>query len=122
MLRNTLIIDDDADSIMLLQTGLTDLGYSVTSVNDISRIEKTPARMDGVNLIFLDLKMPKDGLEIYQKLRNQGIRAPIIAYTAFVERRRDVYKAGFDGLIPKPLDVSTLPAILEKIRRGESLW
>jgi CheY-like chemotaxis protein len=56
--------------------------------------------------------MPNDGLDLVQAVKAEtervGKKVPTIAVTGLPEVRRRVLAAGFDALLPKPLDPMTL--------------
>ncbi len=73
------------------------------------------------DLIFLDLKMPElDGFSAVKKLREMGVKVPIIALSAeaFKETIEKAFSCGFDDYITKPFTLSSLRGILEKYARG----
>lgn len=76
------------------------------------------------DLIFLDHMMPEmDGVEtlkVIRSLPNEKKRAvPVIALTANVtkEAQELFKKEGFDGFMPKPIDIRLLDQILTRYLR-----
>ena len=122
MVNVACIIDNDADSAERLKFALVNHDYSVTTVTNPDKILNTLHRMYEINIIFLDFEIRDDGIVIYEMLRSMGIKAPILAYTSCLERRHELYQVGFDGLVPKPLDISGLPDKLKRVHAGESIW
>jgi CheY-like chemotaxis protein len=49
---------------------------------------------------------------------------PVVALTASVmnEEVQQLKRAGFNGVIAKPIDVDTFPDILQRILDGETVW
>jgi len=72
------------------------------------------------DIIFMDHMMPKmDGIETTEKLRKRGYKGVIVALTAnaLVGNDEMFSQHGFDGFIPKPIDVRHLNAVLNKFIR-----
>jgi len=69
------------------------------------------------DIIFMDHMMPDmDGIEATEKLREMGYNGAIIALTANALVGNDVMFAqhGFDGFIPKPIDIQDLDKVISK--------
>ncbi len=121
--KSALLIDDDRNTLTVLQSELLKLGYIVTAVNHPARVNETLERMDQIDVIFLDLEMPvTNGFEILKQLREMDIDAPIIAHTVHIDYLNQMRREGFNGLIAKPLDLNTLSENLNRIIDGESVW
>jgi len=59
------------------------------------------------DLIILDIDMPRlDGIETTKRIRNTGIKAPIIAQTAYAMHidKDSCIEAGANDYITKPID------------------
>jgi CheY-like chemotaxis protein len=72
------------------------------------------------DIIFIDYMMPKmDGIETMQKIRELGYENAIVALTAnALTGSEEMFKAhGFDGFIPKPIEIERLEAVLNKFIR-----
>jgi CheY-like chemotaxis protein len=121
--KSALLIDDDRNSLTILQSELLKLGYIVTAVNHPSRVNETLERMDQIDIIFLDLEMPvSSGFEVLEQLREMDIDAPIVAHTVHIDHLNEMRRKGFDGLIAKPLNLDVLSESLYQIINGESVW
>jgi CheY-like chemotaxis protein len=125
-----LYIEDDALSRRVIQILLINvMGFSkVTlfenSANLQERISALPAAPD---VVFLDMQMrPLNGFEALKILRGDPRfeAATIIAMTANVMSHdiEALKKAGFDGLIGKPILNDVFPQLIEKILGGEPVW
>jgi CheY-like chemotaxis protein len=101
-----LIADDRASSRELLRLVLVRAGYEVIEAED-GRQAVEKARLEGPDLILLDLQMPQlDGYGTLAELR-QGERfreLPILALTASAMRgdRERILAAGFTDYLSKP--------------------
>jgi ankyrin repeat protein len=70
------------------------------------------------DFILMDLKMPDtDGVEATRKLREQGLKTPIIVQTAFVseEIKMEVMKVGIDDYVVKPIRKDNLLAVINRV-------
>lgn len=69
-----------------------------------------------IKLVLMDIKMPiMDGyeaLELIKKIRN----VPVIAQTAYAmeSEKNQIFTAGFDDYLPKPIDIGLLRSTLIK--------
>jgi len=72
------------------------------------------------DVIFMDHMMPKmDGIETTKKLRELGYTGYIVALTAnaLVGNDKMFENNGFDGFVPKPIDINQINTILNKFVR-----
>ncbi|WP_414567920.1 ATP-binding protein [Nostoc sp. CCY 9925] len=105
-----LVVDDDADARMLMQTVLQSAGADVlvaASVKEALALleQQSPA------LLISDISMPdEDGFTLIRQIRSrtikQGGQIPAIALTAFAEAKNEqrILKAGFQLFIAKPIE------------------
>ncbi len=73
--------------------------------------------------IILDIMMPgKNGLEVLQELRANGVNTPILMLTAKgeIEDRIEGLNAGADDYLPKPFDTGELLARVRSMTRRKS--
>lgn len=125
-----LYVEDDPGSLDIAQVlfqevmGLTRIATFTDSTDFLNRVRALPFTPQ---LILLDIHVrPHNGFEMLAMLRETTPFnvVPIIALTASVMSDEVVYlrKAGFDGIIPKPIDMEVFPMQLERILNGEKLW
>ena len=110
--------------ILVDQMNLSNVTIFEDSTNFVERIEELTFVPD---IIFLDIHMePIDGFHMLQILRRHEIFSdlPIVALTASVmnEEVTQLREVGFDGIIPKPIDLENFPYLLGKLLNGESVW
>ena len=111
------IVDDNPDNLKLVDAVLRRAGHRVT-VHDTGVGFAAIALASGPDLILLDLELPDlDGFGVLTELRRLPGRTRVVALTAHVTAadRALALKAGFDGFIPKPLDIASFPAEIETL-------
>ena len=79
-----LIVDDEPNVRLVLQTALVSVGYRVIEAEDgQSALEHLASSSSGCDLILLDLLMPRmDGMELLSRLRSSGNVVPVVILTA----------------------------------------
>ncbi|MBE9106033.1 response regulator, partial [Nostoc cf. edaphicum LEGE 07299] len=111
-----LVVDDDADARMLMQTVLQSAGADVlvaASVKEalalLEQRRHSPTQAPPA-LLISDISMPdEDGFTLIRQVRSrtieQGGQIPAIALTAFAEAKNEqrILKAGFQLFIAKPI-------------------
>jgi CheY-like chemotaxis protein len=127
-----LYAEDDPMSRQVMHVMLTKLtldgGAEVTIFEDSSNfMERVKALPKVPDVIFLDVQItPHTGFEMLKMLRGDSAYdgKPIIAMTASVTVSdiEDLKKAGFDGLIAKPVRKKVFPELLERILSGDAVW
>ena len=116
MSKKILIVDDDAATLQLLHSFLTEKGFEIeTCVDGIEGLEK--AKVWGPALILLDVMMPRmDGYGFVREIKKDAKlrNVPIIVLTAR-EMMRDVFlQEGIKDYVVKPYDPEELYKILLK--------
>ena len=117
--RKILVIEDEPDMAMGLRTNLEFDGYAVITAPDGER-GLALAVSERPSCILLDLMLPGiDGFETCQRIRKEGIRAPIIVLTA---RGQEIDKVrglelGADDYVTKPFGLQELLARIRAVLR-----
>lgn len=111
-MNKILIIDDDEDATLLLESMLRGEGYQLFTVNDSHKVLEQ-AHFICPDLIILDLAMPEpSGFKLCRMLREDPafIVTPIIIVTALGDRDSMIvaYGAGADEYLIKPVLVEKL--------------
>ena len=119
-----LIAEDEKDMAMGLRDNLEFEGYEVIVAAD-GEAALQAATKQNPDLILLDLMMPKmDGLEVCRRVRESGLRMPILMLTA-KSQEIDVVRgleAGADDYVAKPFSVRELLArVKAALRRTGAL-
>jgi two-component system, OmpR family, response regulator MprA len=121
MRENILVIDDDEKITSMLRRGLAFEGYAVKTAGD--GLEGLQMMLQEVpDLVILDVMMPRlDGWEVVRRMREGGIRAPILLLTAkddVADRVRGL-DLGADDYLVKPFALEELLArVRSLLRRG----
>jgi two-component system sensor histidine kinase/response regulator len=117
--RRILVADDNEANRIIAHQGLTRHGYQCVLVCN-GKEALTAVQCDRFDLVLMDCQMPEmDGLEATRLIRaleaEDSRRIPIVALTASaVEGERERCMAeGMNGLLTKPLDLSTLATTIE---------
>lgn len=117
-----LYIEDNFDNMTLVKRVLEIEGYDVIPAKDgaeglLKAFEVVP------DLIITDINLPDiDGYSVTDKLKNDDKTShiPVVAMTANVMKkdRENVFEAGCDGYISKPIDIDELPGQVENFLKG----
>lgn len=105
-----LIIEDDADIVLVISSMLEDEGYDVVTANP----HKDPHYLHGDDLpdvILLDMLLSGvDGREIARHLKGSAAtrHIPIVIISAHPNAREEAQAAGADGFLAKPFDLDVL--------------
>jgi CheY-like chemotaxis protein len=97
---------------------------SYTAVTDPTRLEKTLQTLDAVDIVFLDLEMPKlDGYEVLALLKEHiEAKVPIVACTVHTAEINNTRRKGFFSFVAKPLDLDRFSDQLHRILSGIPVW
>ncbi len=115
-----LLIDDDLELCSLLKDLLSLEGFDIEQAHD--GLSGLKALHDGIDLILLDVMMPKmNGMDVLKELRKTHI-TPVLMLTAKGEEMDRVLglELGADDYLPKPFgDRELLARIRALLRRAE---
>jgi len=110
-----LCVEDDQDTCEVLHFVMTD--YELTTVHSIEEAERLIDR-DDFDLYVLDNWLPDgSGTELCQKIRDRGIKSPII-FTSAIGQRQDIelaMRAGADRYLVKPYEPETLVRTVKEL-------
>ncbi|NVZ10501.1 CHASE domain-containing protein [Allochromatium humboldtianum] len=115
-----LIVDDNALNLDVLERMLELQGARVTRAGDgHAAMEQLRTQAEDFDAVLMDVQMPVlDGLSATRAIRGElGLtQLPVIAVTAGVlkEEQQRVHEAGVDALLPKPVELEQLVAILSR--------
>lgn len=113
-----LVVDDEQRMRKLIKDFLLAKGYSILEAEDGEKaLEVFEANKNKINLILLDVMMPKlDGWSVLRQIR-QDSKVPIIMLTARGEEQDELFgfELGVDEYISKPFSPKILVARVEAI-------
>jgi len=117
-----LVVDDEKPIRELICEALSMFEFETCEASDgIDALNKT--RKMKFDLIILDINLPKiDGLELLEKLRNDGINIPMLLLSAR-NKRTDIatgLKLGADDYMTKPFSIEELVLRVRAILRRTS--
>lgn len=99
-----LIIDDEKNYLLVLQTLLEDEGYTVTALSD-PETALAFLQESEVDVVVTDMKMPRiTGLDVLERVMKQWPYIPVLIMTAFgtIESAVETMKYGAFDYITKP--------------------
>ncbi|GAB7080929.1 ABC transporter substrate-binding protein [Megalodesulfovibrio paquesii] len=111
-----LVAEDEPTNRFTMETFLSRRGHRVSMVADGEKALHA-ALGEPFDLILLDIQLPVlSGLDVARRLREQGIRTPIVAITAFAMQgdRERFLEAGMTDYLSKPLDFKALETLLQQ--------
>lgn len=114
-----LVVEDDKKIASFVVNGLKQAGYAVDACND-GEEALMMGRSTPYDAAVLDLMLPKrDGLNVLQTLRREGVRTPVIILSAkaSVDDRIRGLQAGGDDYLAKPFAFSELLARVQALIR-----
>ena len=113
-----LVVDDESRMRKLLKDFLSQKGYQILEAEDGEKaIEVFEENRNKINLILLDVMMPKlDGWSVLRKIRQES-NLPVIMLTARGEEQDELFgfELGVDEYISKPFSPKILVARVEAI-------
>ncbi len=113
-----LLAEDSPDNEFLIRRFLELAGAEVVSVADGQAAIDAASANHRFDAIVLDIRMPKkDGFEVLQEIRANGIQTPVVAATAQAQDAdvRQILKSGFDALARKPIRRAEFIEILVRL-------
>lgn len=128
MIKKILIVEDEAGIAFMVKDRLEAEGYQVihrdTGPSGENYARENAGTEHQPDVILLDIMLPgKDGFQVCQDLRRDGISTPILMLTARSTSIDTVMglKLGADDYLTKPFDMAVLCARVEALlRRAET--
>lgn len=112
-----LIVDNDADNLMLTQQIVKMLGFSAITAKDGEAALKMIKKYQPA-LVLLEVMLPEiDGIDIAKYLRNNKNLVPVIALTSLPSDmfRDEALMAGCNGYIEKPFQIDYLETAIKQL-------
>jgi len=118
-----LIVDDEQDSLVLMDELFAGKGYiSDTAENGIDALKKI--KINEPDIVLSDIKMPvMDGMQLLEVLRKEYPNLPVIMVSAHgtIETAVEAMKMGAKDYILKPLRLDEILSKVERITQLSSL-
>ena len=114
-----LLVEDELDIQSFLKQALRDAGYEVDVAADGKSAENL-ARAHSYDILIVDLGLPDlDGISLILRLRESGVRAPVLILSArrSVDDRVRGLEQGGDDYLTKPFALAELLARLRNLLR-----
>ena len=120
----TVLLIDDEDMILDIGRELLEkLGYEVfTEKSGIEAIEIYRTKLKEIDIVILDMVMPKMGGEdTYEKLKdiNPAVKVLLSSGYSIDGQASKILSRGCDGFIQKPFDIKSLSFEIRKILDNE---
>jgi CheY-like chemotaxis protein/HPt (histidine-containing phosphotransfer) domain-containing protein/anti-sigma regulatory factor (Ser/Thr protein kinase) len=116
-----LVVDDGEENRELVRLVLEEVGLSV-DVAENGEVGMNKALTGQFQVVLMDVNMPvMDGPTATRKLRERGMKLPILALTAHAMKgfEQELLGAGFTGYLTKPVDIDALLGRLGKLLGGQ---
>jgi two-component system, cell cycle response regulator DivK len=115
--EQVLLVEDNEKNMKLLRDVLRATGYRTLEASTAGRALEMATEF-GPALVLMDVRLPDmDGIEALRRLRldDRTASIPVLAVTAeaMKEDRERLTAAGFDGYLPKPVEIDELLALVE---------
>jgi DNA-binding response OmpR family regulator len=114
-----LVVEDDVNTLDVLDAVLTDAGYAVEKATDgqaaLRCVETTPP-----DLVLLDLMLPGlNGFSVCHEIKtrpaSRGVKVLILTAKAFAADRRQAREMGADGFLVKPVNTGELLRVIRTL-------
>ncbi len=118
-----LVVEDDVQNRRFLEKTLTESGYEVSLAPTAAAAERVFRSAVNLSAVILDLGLPdEDGLSLITRLKQQGLRAPVLILSArrSVDDRVRGLETGGDDYLVKPFAAPELLARLRNLIRRNS--
>jgi two-component system copper resistance phosphate regulon response regulator CusR len=117
-----LLVEDEVEIQSFLQRSLTEAGYAVEAAGDARTAERMTIESTH-DVLVVDLGLPdEDGLSLILRLRQLGLRAPVLILSArrSVDDRVRGLEQGGDDYLTKPFALAELLARLRNLVKRNS--
>jgi two-component system OmpR family response regulator len=115
-----LIVEDDQKIGAFISNGLKESGYTVDHVLDGESAEHVLLTDSSIDLVILDLMLPKkNGVDVLKEIRSQNFDRPILILSAkrSVDDKIAGLQLGADDYLEKPFSFSELLARVQALLR-----
>lgn len=117
--KRILIVDDEPNVRLVLQTALESVGYTVLEAEDgQAALDHLDREGGGCDLVLLDLQMPRmNGMELLSRLRDRGNVVPVVILTAHgsIPEAVAAMKLGAIDFLTKPITPDALRRVVAEV-------
>jgi CheY-like chemotaxis protein/HPt (histidine-containing phosphotransfer) domain-containing protein len=118
-----LVVEDGVETRELIRLLLGQAGVDMFEAeNGLEGLQKAAA--EPYDVILMDVNMPvMDGFTAAGKMRQNGVKSPIIAMTANAMKgdEKDCLAAGYSGYLPKPIDIDQFMQLMADLVGGDQV-
>jgi two-component system OmpR family response regulator len=121
-LQRVLVVDDEPSIVDAVATSLSYEGFEVVTASN-GRTALSLAQENPPDIMILDIMLPDlDGIEVTRRLRQDGIRVPVLFLTAkdSLEDKIRGLTIGGDDYVTKPFSLSEVIARVKAVLRRVS--
>ena len=114
-----LVIDDQEPVSLIVAEVAAQCGWSTANTTD-STDALNMVREEKIDVLLLDYVMPgKNGMEVIEELRNNGVRIPVILFSAFSDQidRDKAQLLNVLSILSKPIRIGDLRKALSEAAR-----
>jgi CheY-like chemotaxis protein len=117
-----LLVDDDADNLEVTRIVLEEMGHQVAAAPGGAEALARVIDGDRFDVVLCDLGMPGlTGWDVAEQLRDVVPALPIYLVTGWSEQipAEEPRRARVSGILPKPLDVDQLAAVIARVVQAD---
>lgn len=117
-----LVVDDEPDVLMLMNTALDDAGYEVISAKDVMAAKKLLIS-EIPDIVVTDLMMPEEsGFSLIGFVReNPAMKNTPIIVTSVLDSENEARSQGVQAYLPKPFTVKELQDLVGQLVHKEEV-
>lgn len=120
------LVDDDPFIVDVLKRTFASIPERLTFLGSAARLSELPGLLgeEAADVVLIDFSMPDgSGADAFRHVRRAWPRATLILFSGSSEPTmlRAAVAAGADGVLAKARGISDLPAMIERVHRGELL-
>lgn len=122
---HALFVENDRASLTIYQTICEQANIDFTGIQDSTQVLVALDQLVGVDVIFLDIDMPKmNGYQILKIIKShpQFQHTPVVACTVYGNEFETAHRADFNGFITKPIDIDLFASQIISIADGNDIW
>ena len=119
---SVLIVDDEANFLVLMDIILAKEGYRVKTADNAEEALDL-LEDESFGAAILDIRMyPFDGVALLAEIKRRSPSTEVIMVTAYptIDCRNDCMKHGAIGFLPKPVEIEELKSVLRTLAVTDS--